>query len=194
MLPVRSSMREQRPGEWAGQHSPGGPTKNELPQFRVSKGAHHQQVDVTLPRIRFEGIANGSPLGGNFVECHLRPVASQVLAEFNARIGPVHTLFVGEGDDMNLLCRPQHGQGIGDRSRRRPAVIPGNGDPVSWLEMCREFEIVLSEADTTRVKQWRDGSTPSTGAALSRRRSPSLQGTHHFELPEPRANVTLLPR
>ena len=60
----------------------------------------------------------------------LSPVASQVLAEFNARLGPVHTLFVGEGDDMNLLCRPQHGQRIGNRSRRRPAVIPGNGDPV----------------------------------------------------------------
>ena len=34
---------------------------------------------------------------------------------------------VDDSDDMDMLCRPQHGQRIGHGSCRRPAVIPVHG-------------------------------------------------------------------
>jgi hypothetical protein len=123
-------MREQRPGEGVGQHALGRSPENEFPQLGMAIGAHHQQVDAALNRKRFKNIANSSALCLDLIERHLHAMSGQVLAQLCPRAWLMQMLLVDDSDDMNMLCRPQHGQRIGDGSRRGAAVIPGHGGPV----------------------------------------------------------------
>jgi len=96
----------------------------------MAVGTHHQQVDAALDRKRFENIANSPAFSLDLVKRHLHAVPGQMLAQLGAGARLMQMLLVDDGDDMNMLCRTQHGQRIGDGSRRRAAVIPGHGDLV----------------------------------------------------------------
>src|SRR6516165_6640123 len=103
----------------------------------MAVGAHHHQIDAALDRKRFENIANSPALGRDLIECYLHAMPCQMFAQLCARPRLMQMLLVDDGDDINMLCSPQHGQRIGDGSGRRPAVIPGHGDPFKDEDSCR---------------------------------------------------------
>ena len=100
-------MRDQRPGEGAGEHAVGRTAENELSHPRVTIGAHHQQIGFAFDGIGLERVADGPALGVDLLECHLHAVAGKMLAELDAGTRLREALLVDHRDDMDALCRLQ---------------------------------------------------------------------------------------
>ena len=126
--PALPSMREQDRERRLRQQALGGAAEDELAPARVPIGAHHENVDLMRNGVGFEHLADPPAVGIDLVEHHVDAVAGQVLGQCFGGMLAIQLLFVGDGDDPHLPGLFEQRHGIGNRTRRGAAEIPGDGD------------------------------------------------------------------
>ena len=122
------SMREQDRERRLRQQALGGAAEDELAPARVPIGTHHENVDLMRNGVGFEHLADPPAVGVDLVQHDVDAVAGQVLGQRFGGMVAVQLLFVGNGDDPDLPGLFEQRHGIGNRTGRGAAEIPGDGD------------------------------------------------------------------